>query len=88
LRDAAALGYSWALLFPTDFKSLTLIDAGIPGVTLTNEILLSDYERKWNFVFQLLPDPLLHPRPGRLSHRSWTDDVYNDAVCSLPVTGR
>ncbi len=25
--------YSWALLYPDDFKSLTLIQAGIPGVT-------------------------------------------------------
>ena len=41
--------YSWALQFPQDFKSLTLIDAGIPGVTLTNDIELSDYKRKWNF---------------------------------------
>jgi len=47
--------YSWALQFPRDFKSLTLIDAGIPGVTLTDEIQLSDYKRKWNFVFQMLP---------------------------------
>jgi len=49
------VAYSWALQFPGDFKTLTLIDAGIPGVTLTDEILLSDYKRKWNFVFQLLP---------------------------------
>jgi pimeloyl-ACP methyl ester carboxylesterase len=48
--------YSWVLLFPDDFKSLTLIDAGIPGVTLTNDIQLSDYKRKWNFIFQMLPD--------------------------------
>jgi pimeloyl-ACP methyl ester carboxylesterase len=48
--------YSWALLFPDDFRSLTLIDAGIPGVTLLNEIQLSDYKRKWNFIFQMLPD--------------------------------
>lgn len=48
--------YSWALLFPDDFKSLTLIDAGIPGITLTNDIQLSDYKRKWNFIFQMLPD--------------------------------
>jgi pimeloyl-ACP methyl ester carboxylesterase len=48
--------YSWALLFPADFKTLTLIDAGIPGVTLTNELQLSDYKRKWNFIFQMLPD--------------------------------
>ena len=50
------VAYSWALLFPDDFQSLTLIDAGIPGVTLTNEIQLSDYKRKWNFIFQMLPD--------------------------------
>lgn len=48
--------YSWALLFPSDFKSLTLIEAGIPGITLLNEIQLSDYKRKWNFIFQMLPD--------------------------------
>ena len=48
--------YSWALLFPQDFRSLTLIDAGIPGVTLTDEVQLSDYKRKWNFIFQMLPD--------------------------------
>lgn len=48
--------YSWALLFPSDFKSLTLIEAGIPGITLQNDIQLSDYKRKWNFIFQMLPD--------------------------------
>ena len=42
----AWVAYSWALLFKDDFKSLTLIDAGIPGVTLLNEIELSDYKRK------------------------------------------
>ena len=52
----AWVAYSWALLFESDFKSLTLIDAGIPGVTLTEEIHLSDYKRKWNFIFQMLPD--------------------------------
>lgn len=48
--------YSWALLFPDDFKSLTLIEAGIPGITLLNDVQLSDYKRKWNFIFQMLPD--------------------------------
>jgi pimeloyl-ACP methyl ester carboxylesterase len=52
----AWVAYSWALLFPGDFKSLTLIDAGIPGVTLTEDIQLSDYKRKWNFIFQMLQD--------------------------------
>src|SRR5580704_17353261 len=48
--------YSWAHLFPNDFKSLTLIEAGIPGVTLLNDIQLSDYKRKWNFIFMMVPD--------------------------------
>jgi len=52
----AWVAYSWALLFKEDFKSLTLIDAGIPGVTLLNDIQLSDYKRKWNFIFQMLPE--------------------------------
>jgi pimeloyl-ACP methyl ester carboxylesterase len=48
--------YSWALLFPGDFKSLTLMEAGIPGVTLTNDVQVSDYKRKWQFIFQMLPN--------------------------------
>jgi pimeloyl-ACP methyl ester carboxylesterase len=48
--------YSWQLLFPNDFKSLTLIEAGIPGITLPPTLELSDYKRKWNFIFQMLPD--------------------------------
>jgi pimeloyl-ACP methyl ester carboxylesterase len=48
--------YSWALLFPDDFKSLTLMEAGIPGVTLLNDVELSDCKRKWCFMFQALPD--------------------------------
>jgi pimeloyl-ACP methyl ester carboxylesterase len=48
--------YSWQLLFPNDFKSLTLIEAGIPGITLPATVELSDYKRKWNFIFQMLPD--------------------------------
>jgi pimeloyl-ACP methyl ester carboxylesterase len=47
--------YSWALLYPGDFKKLTLIEAGIPGVTLLNDIQLSDYKRKWNFIFMMVP---------------------------------
>jgi pimeloyl-ACP methyl ester carboxylesterase len=48
--------FSWALQFPGDFKSLTLIEAAIPGVTLPADVELSDYKRKWNFIFQMLPD--------------------------------
>jgi pimeloyl-ACP methyl ester carboxylesterase len=61
--------FSWALLFPGDFKSLTLIDAGIPGITLTEEVQLSDFKRKWNFIFQMLPDLPAELTRGR-------EDVY------------
>lgn len=52
----AWVAYSWALLFPQDFKSLTLMEAGIPGITLKNDVQVSDYKRKWQFIFQMLPD--------------------------------
>jgi microsomal epoxide hydrolase len=52
----AWVAFIWAPLFGEDFKSLTLIDAGIPGITLTVDVQLSDYKRKWNFIFQMLPD--------------------------------
>jgi len=65
----AWVAYSWALLFKEDFKSLTLIEAGIPGVTLLNDIELSDYKRKWNFIFQMLPD-----MPAELTKGK--EDVY------------
>jgi pimeloyl-ACP methyl ester carboxylesterase len=48
--------FSWLLLFPGDFKSVTLIDAAIPGITLNEQVALSDFKRKWNFIFQMLPD--------------------------------
>ncbi|HTV36945.1 MAG TPA: alpha/beta hydrolase [Xanthobacteraceae bacterium] len=65
----AWVAYSWVLLFPEDFKSLTLIDAGIPGVTLTEDVQLSDYKRKWIFIFQMLPDLPVEFTKGK-------EDVY------------
>jgi pimeloyl-ACP methyl ester carboxylesterase len=65
----AWMAYSWALLFPDDFKSLTLMEAGIPGVTLANDIQVSDYKRKWQFIFQMLPD-----LPAQLTEGK--EDIY------------
>ena len=67
--SGAWVAFSWALLFEEDFKSLTLIDAGIPGITLTNDIQLSDFKRKWNFIFQMLPDLPVELTNGK-------EDVY------------
>jgi len=60
---------TWALLFPGDFRKLTLIDAGIPGMTLANDVQLTDYFRKWNFMFHLLPT-----LPGQLTQGK--EDIY------------
>jgi pimeloyl-ACP methyl ester carboxylesterase len=65
----AWVAYTWALLFPGDFKSLTLMDAGIPGVTLTNDLQVSDYKRKWQFIFQMLPELPAEMTKGK-------EDVY------------
>jgi pimeloyl-ACP methyl ester carboxylesterase len=65
----AWVAFSWALLFPGDFKSLTLMEAGIPGVTLTNDVQVSDYKRKWQFIFQMLPD-----LPAQLTEGK--EDIY------------
>jgi pimeloyl-ACP methyl ester carboxylesterase len=79
----AWVAYSWALLFPGDFKSLTLIDAGIPGVTLTEDVQLSDYKRKWNFIFQMLPDlPAALTKGKEEIYTGWwfTNKVYSSGA--------
>jgi hypothetical protein len=38
------------------FRSLAAATSAICGVTLTEDIQLSDFKRKWNFIFQMLPD--------------------------------
>ena len=54
----AWVAYSWALLFRDDFKSLTLIDAGIsPGEFVRGPpSSQTSNANKWNFIFQMLPD--------------------------------
>jgi pimeloyl-ACP methyl ester carboxylesterase len=79
----AWVAFSWALLFKEDFKSLTLIDAGIPGVTLTEDVQLSDFKRKWNFIFQMLPDLPAELIEGREDiYVGWwfKNKVYNPGV--------
>jgi pimeloyl-ACP methyl ester carboxylesterase len=81
----AWVAFSWALLFADDFKSLTLIDAGIPGVTLTEDIQLSDFKRKWNFIFQMLPDLPAELTKGKEdAYVGWwfKNKVYNQSAIS------
>lgn len=81
----AWVAYSWALLFKDDFKSLTLVDAGIPGVTLTDDVQLSDYKRKWNFIFQMLPDLPAKLTKGREDVSvGWRFENKMDAPGAIP----
>ena len=48
--------FTWALLFKEDFKSLTLIDAGIPGLLWWKMFSSQIQYEVVNFIFQVLPD--------------------------------
>jgi pimeloyl-ACP methyl ester carboxylesterase len=79
--------YSWALLYKNDFKSLTLIEAGIPGITLSNDIELSDYKRKWNFIFQMLPDlPAELTKGHEDAYVGWWYEKKVYKLGSIPLT--
>jgi pimeloyl-ACP methyl ester carboxylesterase len=82
----AWVAFSWALLFKEDFKSLTLIDAGIPGVTLTEDVQLSYFKRKWNFIFQMLPDMPAELTEGKedIYIGWWFNNAHGRGVRLLP----
>jgi hypothetical protein len=44
---------SWLLICPA---KATLIDAGIPGISLRPEIGLQEARNRWHFLFQQIPD--------------------------------
>jgi len=54
----AWIGFTWAAMYPTDFRSLTLIDAGIPGITLKETVNLNEVTQRWHFFFQMMQDDL------------------------------
>jgi pimeloyl-ACP methyl ester carboxylesterase len=79
--------YSWQLLFPGDFKSLTLIEAGIPGITLPPTVEMSDYKRKWNFIFMMVPDlpaELVHGKEALYVGWWYKNKVYKPG--SIPAS--
>jgi pimeloyl-ACP methyl ester carboxylesterase len=79
--------YSWQLLFPGDFKSLTLIEAGIPGITLPPTVEVSDFKRKWNFIFMMLPDlpaELIHGKEFIYVDWWYKNKVYTPG--SVPIS--
>jgi pimeloyl-ACP methyl ester carboxylesterase len=53
----AWIGYFYGATYPTELKKLTLIDAGIPGISLPETVpTAKDVMLRWHFLFQQLPD--------------------------------
>jgi pimeloyl-ACP methyl ester carboxylesterase len=52
----AWVAFSYAAIFRSKIETLTLIDAGIPGITLRPEIGIKEARNRWHFLFQQIPD--------------------------------
>jgi microsomal epoxide hydrolase len=52
----AWVAFTYAGTFSTKIETLTLIDAGIPGISLRPEIRLQEARNRWHFLFQQIPD--------------------------------
>ena len=52
----AWVAFSYAAIFSSKIETLTLIDAGIPGITLRPEIPIQEARNRWHFLFQQIPE--------------------------------
>jgi pimeloyl-ACP methyl ester carboxylesterase len=52
----AWVAFAYAATFNSKIETLTLIDAGIPGISLRPEIRLQEARNRWHFLFQQIPD--------------------------------
>jgi pimeloyl-ACP methyl ester carboxylesterase len=52
----AWVAFAYAAIFGSKIQTLTLIDAGIPGITLRPEIGIQEARNRWHFLFQQIPD--------------------------------
>jgi pimeloyl-ACP methyl ester carboxylesterase len=66
---------------------LQLIEAGIPGITLPPTVEMSDYKRKWNFIFMMVPDlpaELVHGKEALYVGWWYKNKVYKPG--SIPAS--
>ena len=52
----AWVAFTYAAMFRSKIETLTLIDAGIPGISLRPEIRLQEASSRWHFLFQQIPE--------------------------------
>jgi pimeloyl-ACP methyl ester carboxylesterase len=52
----AWVAFTYAATFRSKTETLTVIDAGIPGISLRSEIRLQEARNRWHFLFQQVPE--------------------------------
>jgi pimeloyl-ACP methyl ester carboxylesterase len=52
----AWVAFTYAATFRSRIETLTVIDAGIPGISLRAEIRLQEARNRWHFLFQQVPE--------------------------------
>jgi pimeloyl-ACP methyl ester carboxylesterase len=52
----AWVAFTYAATFGSKIETLTVIDAGIPGISLRPEIRLQEARNRWHFLFQQIPE--------------------------------
>ena len=52
----AWVAFTYAATFRSKIETLTLIDAGIPGISLRPEIRLQEARNRWHFLYQQVPE--------------------------------
>jgi microsomal epoxide hydrolase len=52
----AWVAFTYAAIFRSKIETLTVIDAGIPGISLRPEIRLQEARNRWHFLFQQVPE--------------------------------
>ena len=52
----AWVAFTYAATFRSKIETLTLIDAGIPGISLRPEIRLQEARNRWHFLLQQVPE--------------------------------
>ena len=50
------VAFTYAGTFSSKIETLTVIDAGIPGISLRPEIRLEEARNRWHFLFQQIPE--------------------------------
>ena len=83
----AWVAFTYAATFRSKIETLTLIDAGIPGISLRPEIRLQDARNRWHFLFQQVPELAETVVAGRegtyitwfFRNKAARPDVFSDA---------